>query len=266
MRDLRGKVVLVTGAAHGIGKATAKAFAREGARLVLVDIHQQRLDETVNELREAGCEVVGIQADLRRRNLVYDMVDRAIEETGAIDVLVNNAGIVFTGKFEDLSEQEIEDTLNVNLYAPIWAVRRALPHMLARDSGHIVNVASALGKVTNPFVSVYCATKFGVIGFTDTLYQELRDTGVGITTVNPGWITSGMFKGAKRLSFVKWRPPEFVGDSIVEAVKLDRVEINRPRIMWLGGFLRALLGPRILWYLWRLGKADKMFSRVVGYD
>jgi all-trans-retinol dehydrogenase (NAD+) len=266
MIDLRGKVVLVTGAAHGIGLETARAFAREGARVVLADIHLQRLEDAVRVLREAGHNAEGIQADLRTREQVYRMVDRAVETAGRVDVLVNNAGVVFARRIWEIGDEEIEDTVNVNLLAPIWATRRALVGMIERGAGHIVNIASAGGKITNSYISVYCATKFAVVGFTDAIHQELHGTGVGTTAVNPGWISSGMFKGARRIPFTRWKPPRFIAESIVFAVQRDKAEIHRPRLMWFGGILRAVLGPKAMAFLWRLFRADRLFANVRGYE
>lgn len=267
MRDLRGKVVLITGGAHGIGKETARAFAREGARLVLSDINQERLDETVGELTAEGHEVIGLQVDLRDREQVYGMVDEATERMGSLDVLVNNAGVVFARQIIDLNDREITDMMEVNLYAPIWSTKRALKYMIQKNSGHIVNIASAAGKTTNPYLSVYCATKFGVVGFTDAIHQELHRLGIGTTTVNPGWVSSGMFKGARPIPLItRWKPPAFIAGAIVDAVMKNRSEIHRPRFMWIGGLLRAILGPRLMARLWRLFKADRLFSRVEGYE
>lgn len=267
MKDLKGKVVLVTGGGHGIGRETALAFAREGARVVVADVNQAWLDETVEMLEREGCRATGVQVDLREREQVESMVDRAVSEAGPVDVLVNNAGIVYTKRFVDLSGSEIQDTLDVDLMAPIWACRRVAPSMLERGSGHIVNVSSAVGKTSNPFLSVYCASKFGLVGFTDTLQQELGPRGVGTTVVNPGWISSGMFSGAKRIALItRWSPPEYVAGIIVSAVKKNRAEVHVPRIMWIGGFLRALLGPKVMAVLWRLFGGDSLFASVKGHE
>lgn len=265
--EVKGKVVLVTGAAHGIGKATAFQFACEGARLVIADIHQGRLEEAVAELREAGYEALPIVVDLREKEQVDRMVDQAIEEMGRLDILVNNAGIVFAKKIMDIEEREIRNMLLVNLHAPIWSIKRALPHMLERRSGYIVNLCSAAGKTTNAYLSVYCSTKFGMVGLTDAVHQELHGTGIKTLAVNPGWIQSGMFKGSKPIRFVtRWKPPSYVARAIVYAVQRNKAEIHRPRIMWFGALLRSLLGPRIMAKGWRLFRGDRLFSRTVGYE
>lgn len=267
MKDLRGRVVLITGAAHGIGKETAWAFAREGARVILADIHAGRLEEAVGDLKRAGHDAIGIQVDLKERDQVKGMVDRAISEAGRVDVLVNNAGVVFAGRIWEISDREVDDTISVNLLAPIWATRRVLPGMMERGHGHIVNIASAAGKATNPYISVYCATKFAVVGFTDAVHQEMHGTGIGTTTVNPGWIDSGMFKGSKPIPlFTSWKPPRVVAESIVMAVKKNKAEIHRPKLMWFGGLFRAVFGPRLMAILWRLFRADRLFKRVEGYE
>lgn len=266
MKELRGKVVLITGAAHGIGMETARAFAREGSRVVLTDIHEERLAGAVAELAEDGHQVYGIQVDLRDKEDIYSMIDKTQRDVGGIDVLVNNAGVVYTRLMEDMSEKEITDTVEVNLYAPIWTVRRALPGMIARRSGHIVNVASVAGKATNPYMAVYCATKFGVIGFTDTLNQELHYHNIQTTVVNPGWVNSGMFKGARRIPLARWQHPSVIANAILYAVKNNKSEVHRPRLMWFGGILRALLGPKLMARAWRLFRSDNLFKKVEGYQ
>jgi len=266
MKDLRNKVVLITGAAHGIGRETALAFAREGARLVLADVQQARLDETVSELKRAGHDVLGIQVDLRRREQVYEMIDRSGREMGPIDVLVNNAGVVHAMQITDLTEEQIEDMIDVNLKAPIWTTKRLLPEMIERRSGHIVNIGSVAGKITLPYLSVYCATKSAVIGFTDTIYQELHRYGVHTSLVNPGFVDSGMFKGAGTLPMIPWVSPRFIAEAIVRGVKANRLELHAPRIIWIGGFLRLFLGQRTLSWVWRRMRVFHTFGNVVGYD
>ncbi len=267
MKDLRDKVVLITGAAHGIGRETSWAFAREGARVVLADVHAGRLEEAVGDLKRAGHDAIGIQVDLKDRDQVKEMVDRAVSEAGHVDVLVNNAGVVFAGRIWELSDREVDDTISVNLLAPIWATRRVLPGMIERGYGHIVNIASAAGKATNPYISVYCASKFAVVGFTDAVHQELHGTGIGTTVVNPGWIKTGMFKGARPIRlFTHWNPPRLIAESIVMAVKKNKAEIHRPKLMWFAGLFRAVFGPKLMAKLWRLFRADRLFARVEGYQ
>lgn len=267
MKDLAGKVVLVTGGAHGIGLETARAFARAGARVVVADVNQQWLDEAVKDLRAGGHEAKGIRVDLREREQVYEMIDRATWEMGQIDILVNNAGVVFPRRIMDIDEEEINDTLKVNIHAPIWATKKVLPQMMERRLGHIVNIGSAAGKTTNPYISVYCATKFAVVGFTDSLHQELHGSGIETTLVNPGWIKSGMFKGAKRVKLLtRWVPPELVARKIIDAVVKSKAEIHVPRMMWIGGFLRAILGPKVMDFLWRLFRGQDLFAGVVGHE
>lgn len=266
MKDISGKVVLITGGGHGIGRETAIAFAREGARVAIADVNDAWLEETLAELKKVSPDAMGIRADLRDREHVFDMVDRVESEMGSVDILINNAGVVHTRLFYELDENQISDMIDVDLLAPIWACKRAIPGMLRRGYGHIVNVASVAGKSTNPYLSVYCAAKFGLVGFTDTLHQELAHRGIETTLVNPGWVASGMFSGAKRVALLtKWISPGDVAAAILKGVKESRAEIHVPRSMWFAGFLRVILGQKIMTKLWRVFRGDSLFAEVKGH-
>jgi short-subunit dehydrogenase len=161
-----------------------------------------------------------------------------------IDVLVNNAGVVVGKAFVDHSPVDISRTMSINAIAPMNLTRELLPGMLARDDGHVVNVASAAGMVSNPRMSVYCASKWAVIGWSDSLRLELEQarSRVRVTTVTPYYIDTGMFAGVR--SVIPLLKPERVADAIVAAIERDAVFLRLPRIIHLLPLVRGILPMR----------------------
>lgn len=186
MRDFKGNTALVTGAASGLGRELALSFAREGATVLLADIDAARLEETSGMLAREGAESRGYVVDVSDRGEVEAMAERVREEFGGLDVLVNNAGVFVWADFADTTLEDWEWLMGVNLWGPILTIKAFLPGMIARGSGHIVNVASLGGLVTMPTLSAYSATKFGLVGLTETLQHELEPLGIAVTLVCPG--------------------------------------------------------------------------------
>jgi short-subunit dehydrogenase len=214
--------ILLTGATGGIGNAITRTLHSAGAHLVLTGRKADVLERLKAEL---GDRVEVIEADLARD----EEVTRLAAESGAIDVLVANAGLPGTGRLDSFTHAEIDRILDVNLRAPIQLTRALLPSMLERGSGHVVLISSIAGKMPAPHSSVYCATKFGLRGFGYSLNIELRGTGVGVTTVFPGFVRdAGLFadSGAKLPPGVGTSSPREVADAVVSGIEKDRVEID----------------------------------------
>jgi short-subunit dehydrogenase len=212
--------VLLTGATGGIGQAIARAFASRGASLTLTGRRAEVLEPLAQEL--GGRAIV---CDLGRR----EDVQRLIGEAGAVDVLVANAALPASGLLTELSQEEIDRMLEVNLRAPITLARALAPGMVARRRGHLVFVSSLAGKTASPASSVYSATKFGLRGFALGLRVDLRQYGVGVSTILPGFIReAGMFAEASvRLPRgVGTRSPADVGDAVIGAVQRNRAEVD----------------------------------------
>jgi uncharacterized protein len=220
--DLNGARVLLTGASGGIGNAIARALHAKGASLAITGRRADALESLKTEL---GDRVDVLQADLAERADVEALPGRA----GSIDVLVANAGLPAAGELHSFSPVEIDRALDVNLRAPMQLTRALLPGMLERGRGHLVFVSSLAGKVPAAGSSVYSATKFGLRGFGDSLHDELHGTGVGATTVFPGFISdAGMFAdaGVKLPPGVGMKPPEKVADAVIEGIEKNRAEID----------------------------------------
>jgi short-subunit dehydrogenase len=232
---LLSATVLVTGATGGIGQAIARAFAARGATLILSG-------RRVDVLEPMATEVGGraIACDLADR----EDLERLVAEAGEIDVLVANAALPASGAFTELTQDQIDRMLEINLRAPIALARAFSAGMIARRSGHIVFISSLAGKVASPASSIYSATKFGLRGFALGLREDLRPHGVGVSVVLPGFIRdAGMFAeaGVELPRGVGTRTPEEVADGVIRAIERNRAEVEvAPLGLRLGAAFGAL--------------------------
>ena len=218
--NLQGRSVLLTGATGGIGQAIARALAEQGARLVLTGRRAEVLEPLAAEVggRAVACDLA-----------TAEEVTRLLSECSNADVLVANAALPATGTVESFSVEEIDRALAVNLRAPIVLARALSAGMVARGHGHLVFVSSLSGKAASPRGSIYAATKYGLRGFALGLREDLRDTGVGVSTVFPGFIKdAGMFheSGAKLPGYVALKAPEDVAAAVLRAIERNRSEID----------------------------------------
>ncbi|WP_420237324.1 SDR family NAD(P)-dependent oxidoreductase [Telmatobacter bradus] len=186
--SLKGKIVFITGASGGIGAATALAFAREGARLLLAARRADKLAEVASAALAAGAEAVHSMAlDVRSRTSVQNAIDGLPEEWSAIDVLVNNAGLsrgmdkLYTGRFEDW-----EEMIDTNVKGLLYVTRAVVPGMVVRGRGHVINLGSTAGEITYPGAAVYCGSKAAAIAINDGLRQDVLGTPLRVTCVDPG--------------------------------------------------------------------------------
>ncbi|MBI4425773.1 MAG: SDR family NAD(P)-dependent oxidoreductase [Elusimicrobia bacterium] len=229
MKDLAGRAVLVTGASSGIGWETALAFARQGCRVGLAARRAQRLEELARLIREAGGQAEAFPCDLGRPAEARAVVERAAEAFGRLDVLINNAGLLELGAFERQDMERFEALMRVNLLGAAYAVHAAIPHMRRRGEGHIVNVSSIAGLFGMPYMAAYCASKFALVGFTESLRRELYDSGIRLTAFCPGSVDTPMVADlladpllAKR---VRAKSPRRIADKIVWSVRTGAPEV-----------------------------------------
>jgi 3-oxoacyl-[acyl-carrier protein] reductase len=194
-RSIEGKVAIVTGAASGMGRATAFLFADEGARVAVVDLGADRVQAVVDEIEGAGGQAFGVVCDVSDPAQIHSLVDDVVARWGGIDILVNNAGVAHTSG-ADADEAAFEDawaaTLAVNLTAQARLIRAALPHLEASGAGRIVNIASTEAVVATGGIPAYTATKTGVLGLTRSFAVELGRRGVTVNAICPGPIRTGM--------------------------------------------------------------------------
>jgi short-subunit dehydrogenase len=263
VEQLRGGNALVTGAAGGIGGYIARALAAEGVNLVLSDLPEVSLDDLVSELR-GGVTVESVPADLGDRDEAEGLIAAAEEALGPIDILVNNAGLEFAGPYLDRSRDEITALIEVNLIATMLLTRAALPGMLERGRGHVVNIASVAGKLPSRSLAAYAASKHGVIGFTHTLRAEYGGSPVGFSSICPGFVArAGMYgrisSGVEPPAPMRPVQPEQVAAAVVEAIRKDRAQtIVNGRGIW-PVVLLATVAPGLIAKLSR-GRRAEQFS------
>jgi short-subunit dehydrogenase len=195
--SVSGKTVLLTGAASGIGRATALELARRGARLVLVDINAEGVAAVAQACGALGAAASHVVVDLGNMAAVDALVARAQDELGPIDVLINNAGVAVVGPFARTQAADWEWIFSINVLGPLRLTRGLLPAMLARGSGHVVIVASLAGLIGAPGMVAYSTTKFALVGFAESLRLELFGSGVGVTTVCPGHVRTNLHRATR---------------------------------------------------------------------
>jgi NAD(P)-dependent dehydrogenase (short-subunit alcohol dehydrogenase family) len=220
--DLSGKVVAITGGARGIGLATAKAFLAAGARVAIGDLDARLAGEAASEIGAAGYLV-----DVADLDSFTSFLDGVAADHGPVDVLVNNAGIMPIGPLPDEPEQVTQRILSVNLLGAIHGTKLAMARMLPRGSGHIINVASAVGRFAAPNSATYSATKFGVVGLTQAVRGELRGTGIEASVILPAATSTDLVSGLTDTGPVA--SPEDVAGAIVAVARKPRFETWVPR-------------------------------------
>jgi len=194
MRDLQGKLAVVTGAAHGIGAAVAACLGAQGMRLCLVDLREDALESTAKELAAADLEVHAF--DVSDRQAWRKLAAHLEAEHGGVDLLVNNAGLTVHGAFADQSFEDLDRIVDVNVKGVLYGCRVFLPQLRRRNEAHIVNVSSLAGRVAFPYQTTYCATKYAVRGLGAALRMEVAGDGVGVTTVMPGAVATELLARA----------------------------------------------------------------------
>jgi short-subunit dehydrogenase len=228
MTTLSGKYVLLTGGSRGLGPVIAEALAAGGAHLALAARSADGLNQVAASLAKYGVKTLTVPVDLADPARQHDLVATVLEEFGAIDILINNAGLETEGAYLELPWEAIHTTLEVNLLAPMALTYHVLPHMLERKAGHIVNIASVAAKCGAPYAATYCATKAGLAEWTRALRLELEGTGVHFSTIFPGYVTQvGMFARFHKT------PPAAVGSctpaqvavAVVKAIRKEKVEL-----------------------------------------
>ncbi|MCP4219048.1 MAG: SDR family NAD(P)-dependent oxidoreductase [bacterium] len=244
MKKLAGKIAVVTGAAMGMGRELSSMLLDEGCKVALVDINREALEKTKADLSSQGdCEIY--ICDITQADAVSTMADTIKKELGSVDILVNNAGIVIAKPVLELNEKEIEAMIQVNLTAQFWTTKAFLPDMVEKKAGHIVNYASAGGILAIPNLSGYCASKFGVVGFSDAIRQEMKreKLDIGVTVVCPNTVSTGMFAGAKMVGGTNMLTPENVCKQVIKGIKRNKpmVAIPAVSVSILTPLLKALL-------------------------
>ena len=243
--------VLITGGASGTGKIMGRMALEKGARTFIIwDINLSGIEATRKELGKYG-KVKGYVVDVSNPEIVSAAYRKTVEDCGCIDILINCAGIITSNKtFDQQSTEEIVRTMNINTLAPMFITREALPEMIRRNSGHICTIASAGGMLSNPKMSVYAASKWGAIGWSDSVRIELQEmrSNVHVTTVAPYYINTGMFDGV-RSRIIPVLKPEYVARRIIRAIERNTSFKGIPFGFHFIRFWQAILPTRVFdWF------------------
>jgi len=249
MKIIRGKRALVTGAGSGIGRAIAVALAREGADLYLLDIDDAALASVVDEAAKYGTDVIARRCDLGRPEQISAAVKALLQRWDRLDILVNNAGVTYHGKTEAMPAERWDAVLAINLLAPIQLIRELLPTLLAHGDAHILNMCSILGLVAVPKFAAYQASKFGLVGLSESLRAEYASRGLGVTALCPGFVQTKMFNArADGQDGKRMRTPPtwfFASPEQVAARAIKAIYRNH-------GVITHSLLARFLWFVKRM--------------
>jgi NADP-dependent 3-hydroxy acid dehydrogenase YdfG len=225
-RSLTGSVIAITGGARGIGKATAAALVRRGARVAIGDLDRALAEATAAEL---GGETLALELDVTRRDSFEGFLDQVEERLGSLDVLINNAGIMPLGRFVDEDDLTARRMVDINVHGVMLGMKLALPRMQRRASGHIVNIASQAGKGGFPGGATYSGTKHFVVGVSEAVRAELRDTAIEISCVMPAVVNTELGSGLIETRAIKKLEPEEVAEAIVAALERPKFDVWVPR-------------------------------------
>jgi NAD(P)-dependent dehydrogenase (short-subunit alcohol dehydrogenase family) len=189
--DFAGRNVVITGGSRGLGLVLARQLAAEGARLCLLARDAAELDRAKEQLTSLGADVLALRCDVRRRADVRAAVDQILEKWVAIDVLINNAGVIQVGPLEHMTKDDFQNAMATHFFGPLHLMFEIVPRMRRRGFGRIVNIASIGGRVAIPHLAPYCASKFALVGLSDAMRTELAQYGIRVTTVSPGLMRTG---------------------------------------------------------------------------
>lgn len=263
IRYFNKKVVLVTGAGSGIGRAIANLFAKEKASLLISDIDENRLKMVEEEIVAFGVPVLAVKADVADENAVQHLAGAVIDRFGRIDVLVNNAGIGWGGPADFFPVQDFKKVMDINFWGVVFGVRAFIDLFKEQGSGHIVNISSCAGINGIPGLSAYTASKYAVFGYTEVLRAELARYGIGVSAICPGIVNTNVVMDGKSIKtddmkighsqmtdfYQKWGwPPEKVAKAVVKAVRKNKGVVPVCPEAWFQWYLKRF--SQTLWELY----------------
>ncbi|MBW2713532.1 MAG: SDR family NAD(P)-dependent oxidoreductase [Deltaproteobacteria bacterium] len=261
MKNLKDKIALVTGAGNGIGRCLALQLAEAGCRLALVDVRQESLDGVAKEVEAHSPKVTTHIADVSDEARMQTLAEEVVHAHGGVDIVINNAGVTSWGTFEEISLEDARWVMDVSVWGTIHGCKFFLPHLRKAEVAHIVNISSVYGFIGIPRQAVYCASKYAVRGFTESLRTELEDSHIGVTVVHPGGVATRFVTDSRATDDTRKKefadlmaqyslPPEKVAAKIIRGI-----EKNKPRVF-------AGPEPYIIDFLRRI--APNTSQRVIG--
>lgn len=254
MKNIQGKIALVTGGASGMGRASAMEMARQGTHLILVDINEEGLKEAAQNIERMGVRVSIIVADLSKKEEIKRVAKTALEQEDHIDILYNNAGVVVLEEMKDTTTEDWEWMVDINFWAPIRLTQELLPHMIKRRSGHIVTTASVAGLIGAPMIGAYSVTKFGMVGYCEALRAEVAQFGIDVSAVCPGVVRTNIIEVAKtpKVDFTGMRE---LFDRFQGIIGLDEKEAGKQIVKGIRkrkGYILIAREAKPLWFIKRL--------------
>jgi short-subunit dehydrogenase len=250
--NFQDQVVLITGASSGIGRRLAIDLANRGAVVIGCGRSTERLQRTEEEMRRISPRSAVMPCDVADREQVRNMIGKLLAAHGRIDILINNAGIGMRQPFIETSVEMIEAIMRTNYLGMVYCTHATLPSMIARGKGHVLNISSVAGKIGTLNMAGYCASKFAINGFSESLYHELRPLGIHVSVLCPGPVRTDFNKlfAATAPKSPPWLvvSPEFVSHAVMEAIERTRFEVVIPR--------------SLAWMCWFKGIAPSLFRSV----
>ncbi len=252
------KIAIITGGSSGIGKCLAKELLRDGYKVLIIGKTKAKVLSALDELRKISNNCSGFVCDITDEKRVKYLVNEIAKENHKIDLLVNNAGFSYYKEFAELSEEEIKEIVNTNLLGTMYFCKFVIPFMEKQGHGHIVNVASVAGRIGFPKLSVYCAAKFGVVGFSESLYYEMKKKNINVTLVCPGAVDTDFYRDESFKRFPhterhkKVMSPEYVAKEIKKAIDEKRFEVILPKLFKFKIIFKDVLKRFAMWYVSRL--------------
>lgn len=257
---LSGKVIVITGASTGIGRATALKCAQQNTKLVLSGRREDALQALAQECEKLGGRALSVVADVTDNAQVEQLVQKAISHFGGVDVYVNNAAVTLFGRIEDAPYEAYRKVIDTNLFGYIHGARAVIPHFREKQKGSLINVSSMVGKIGSPYLSAYCISKSGILGLSDSLRMELQDVpGIHVSTVLPASIDTPLFQHSANFTgrAIKPMPPIYSADEVADAIVML---IQQPqREVYVGGAGRRMS----MLHTFFPALAERLFARQV---
>ena len=269
MTELKGKRVLITGGAQGIGLEMAIKFAGRGAEIVIADLNEAKLPRAKARIEEVGVAAWAFPVDVTNPASIASLRAQIAAEAGPVDVLVNNAGVVFGGPFTETPLDRHFKTFEVNVLGVVAMTHAFLADLIERPEAHLVHISSASGFIGLPYGSTYAASKWAVIGFSESIRAELNLTGrkhVHSTVVCPSYIGTGMFDGVEAPKATNILEPAYLAEKVVQAVERNRIHVLEPFMVKLTPLLRSLLPTGLSDKLSHLFGADTSMAHWTGHE
>ena len=235
MQELKGKIALITGGSRGIGKAIALALAEEGVNVAITGRNEEKLKAVVQEIEQKGVKSAYAVFDITSKTEVYGALEKLQKDFGKIDVLVNNAGIAAFGGILEMEDEKWEEIVKTNLFGAYYVIKAVVPSMVERKTGDIINISSTAGLKGNAMTSAYSASKFGLIGMSESMMLELRKQNIRVTTLMPSTIASDMSKDVLKITDgnpEKVLQPEDFAELVVDLLKLNKRAMLANASLW----------------------------------